>query len=154
VPNASKKGALAAWRANAPQRPHDEILLACVSSYRAYLAEKTRREGRPALQCFPETWLNGHRWDTFIETAHRDQSQLENILRHWNGRGAAAAAVVGEAVFTSWFKESRLIEGPPPVILVPTRLQCDRIRERYAEKLQPLLGENLSVELSGGAPNP
>ena len=72
-PNDSKKDAFRAWRQVAGSRPAQDLLLAAIAEYQAWLtAENVRRiKARQAEhpKCHMATWLRQERWEGFTEAA-------------------------------------------------------------------------------------
>ncbi len=78
-PNDSKKDAFRAWEQVSANRPAQDLLLAAIDEYRAWLtAENIRRikarQGEHP-KCHMATWLRQWRWEGFLEAA---QARLEH----------------------------------------------------------------------------
>jgi uncharacterized protein YdaU (DUF1376 family) len=155
VPNASKPDARRAWAQSEGARPDDTLLAACVRAYRAHLDAQTRREKKPAPICHPSTWLNGRRWESFLDAA-RDAERAEQ--RHaaeaaarkslWNGNAEALAAEIGDGAFSVWFASAQLDWGPPIVLRLPKVLKRDYVRTHYLWRLERLFGGPVCVEVA------
>lgn len=156
IPNASKPDARAAWDLTAAERPPQTVLLACVRAYSAHVAAQTRRDKRPAPVCHPATWLNGRRWESFLDDAREDaahkqraEDQARVSANAWEGKAAHLVAEIGQAAFAIWFEGSRVEKGPPVVIHVKRILQRDYIAQHYLPKLERLFGAPVRVEAEG-----
>lgn len=102
----------------------------------------------------PASFLRGLRWQDECLSTRLTPSQATDLLSvrptpvSWNGTASKLIAEIGEAYFQTWFSDTVLELGPPPIIWTKRRFQADWIRNRDRIRIERILGvDEIRVEI-------
>lgn len=143
--NMSRKDALKAWKSLKASKslPDLEAVLRAVRQYKSFIATETRKQGKPYPVKHAQGWLNGQRWEGFLEQEAPTvaPSDWADSDPEWSKFKAS----IPPAAWMTFFAGCRP-NGSISTLIAPSSFVRDQIETRYARELDRIFSGQFKVK--------
>lgn len=143
--NMSRKDALKVWKSLKASKSLPDLseVLRAVRQYRSFISTETKKQGKPYPVKHAQGWLNGQRWEGFLE-----QDAPTIAPSDWadgEPRWAKFKASIPPAAWMTFFASCKP-NGSISTIIAPSSFVRDQIETRYARELDRVFAGQFKVK--------
>jgi len=154
VPNQSKVMAAANWDKlkKSNMLPDESAMLGAISSYRSWLADVSRRQGRPFPQCHMATWLSPRqrKFEEWIPPQSPSEAPTAQFVSSWpqDIQDRICQYGVAAELFRAWFAPATFFPGPPPTIQAPSKLCQTFLETKFRRAIDKAISPDVRITVS------